>query len=202
VIVAERFRRLSFLIGFLLVFLSFGSTYAQKATSVSGDPYKKWLNEDVLYIISNQERVDFRKLWTNEQRDRFVTAFWDRRNPVPGSATNTFKIEHYRRLAYANAYYAAGIPGWKTDRGRVYVMQGPPDNISYHPYASNLIARILRGSAAENSKKISYVAEVWHYRNVKGRHLDVSFVDTCQCGEYLLVPNESDPSPEPFSPLY
>jgi GWxTD domain-containing protein len=87
--------------------------------------YKKWLMEDVAWIITDQERTDFKKLSTDEQRDDFVVAFWERRNPNPGSPTNKFKEEHYRRLAYANSHFATGVPGWKTDRGRTYILYGP-----------------------------------------------------------------------------
>ena len=87
--------------------------------------YKKWLNEDVLYIISAEERSAFLHLQTNEEREQFIEQFWQRRNPDPDSAENSFKEEHYRRIAYANEHYASGIPGWKTDRGRIYIMWGP-----------------------------------------------------------------------------
>jgi len=88
--------------------------------------YKKWLEEDVAWIITGQERADFVKLSTDKQRDEFVVAFWERRNPRPGSSENKFKEQHYRRLAYANTHFAAGVPGWKTDRGRMYILYGPP----------------------------------------------------------------------------
>ena len=87
--------------------------------------YKKWLSEDVAWIITEEERTDFKKLSTDKQRDDFVVAFWERRNPNPGSSENKFKEEHYRRLAYANTHFAAGVPGWKTDRGRIYILYGP-----------------------------------------------------------------------------
>ena len=95
--------------------------------------YKKWLNEDVVYIISPEERSSFLHLSTNEEREQFIEAFWARRNPDPDSPENTFKEEHYRRIAYANEHYASGIPGWKTDRGRIYIMWGPPDETDSHP---------------------------------------------------------------------
>src|ERR1700740_3472491 len=89
--------------------------------------YKKWLNEDVVYIISPEERSAFVHLTTNEEREQFIEQFWQRRNPDPDSAENTFKEEHYRRIAYTNEHFASGIPGWKTDGGRIYSMRGPPD---------------------------------------------------------------------------
>ena len=96
-------------------------------------PYKKWLDEDVTYIITPEERSAFLRLQTNEEREQFIEQFWLRRNPDPDSPENTFKEEHYRRIAYANEHYASGIPGWKTDRGRIYIMWGPPDEVDSHP---------------------------------------------------------------------
>jgi GWxTD domain-containing protein len=87
--------------------------------------YKKWLREDVAWIITDQERIDYTKLSTDKERDDFVVAFWEHRNPTPGSSENKFKAEHYRRLAYANTHFAAGVPGWRTDRGRIYILYGP-----------------------------------------------------------------------------
>jgi len=96
-------------------------------------PYKKWLDEDVTYIITPEERSAFLRLQTNEEREQFIEQFWLRRNPDPDSPENTFKEEHYRRIAYTNEHYASGIPGWKTDRGRIYIMWGPPDEVDSHP---------------------------------------------------------------------
>ena len=95
--------------------------------------YKKWLNEDVVYIITPEEKNAFLHLATNEEREQFIEQFWQRRNPDPDSAENTYKEEHYRRIAYANEHYASGIPGWKTDRGRIYIMWGPADEVDSHP---------------------------------------------------------------------
>ena len=98
-----------------------------------GKTYKKWLNEDVSYIITDEERAAFKQLSNDEERDNFIEAFWARRDPTPDTPENEFKEEHYRRIAYANEHFAAGIPGWKTDRGRMYVMYGPADEIESHP---------------------------------------------------------------------
>src|SRR5271170_4418700 len=95
--------------------------------------YRKWLDEDVVYIISPEERSAFLHLATNEEREQFIEQFWQRRNPDPDSADNTFKEEHYRRIAYANEHYSSGIPGWKADRGRIYIIWGPPDETDSHP---------------------------------------------------------------------
>ncbi len=96
-------------------------------------PYKKWLNEDVVYIITDEERKSFHQLNTDEEREQFIEQFWLRRDPTPDTAENEYKEEHYRRIAYANDHYASGIPGWKTDRGRIYITFGPPDEIESHP---------------------------------------------------------------------
>ena len=95
--------------------------------------YKTWLNQDATYIISDEERKAFMNLSNDEERDAFIEAFWQRRNPNPDSPENEFREEHYRRIQYANEHYAAGKPGWKTDRGRIYISWGKPDNTDSHP---------------------------------------------------------------------
>jgi GWxTD domain-containing protein len=106
-------------------------------------PYRKWLSEDVLYIITDEERTAFKRLATDEEREQFIEQFWLRRDPSPDSQENDFKEEHYRRIAYANERYASGIPGWKTDRGRIYITFGPPDEIeSPHPSGGTLRAAV------------------------------------------------------------
>src|ERR1051325_10566596 len=96
-------------------------------------PYRKWLNEDVTYIITDEERKAFRNLNTDEEKEQFIEQFWLRRDPSPDTQENEFKEEHYRRIAYANERFASGIPGWKSDRGRIYITFGPPDEIESHP---------------------------------------------------------------------
>src|SRR6202140_1839984 len=96
-------------------------------------PYKKWLNEDVAYIITDEERRAFKRLQTDEEREQFIEQFWLRRDPTPDTVENEFKEEHYRRIAYSNENFASGIPGWKTDRGRIYITYGPPDEKETHP---------------------------------------------------------------------
>jgi GWxTD domain-containing protein len=106
---------------------------AKKLNQELGKTYKKWLNEDVSYIITDEERAAFKQLSNDEERDNFIEAFWARRDPTPDTPENEYKEEHYARIAYANEHFAAGIPGWKTDRGRMYVMYGKPDEIESHP---------------------------------------------------------------------
>ena len=101
-------------------------------------PYKQWLNEDVIYIISPAERQAFLQLETNEEREQFIEQFWLRRSATPDLPDNDFKEEHYRRIAYANEHFASGIPGWKTDRGRMYIMWGPPDEVEVASHRRHL----------------------------------------------------------------
>src|SRR5580692_4258604 len=96
-------------------------------------PYKKWLNEEVIYIISDEERKAFGRLNNDDERENFIEQFWLRRDPTPDTEENEYREEHYRRIAYANETFASGIPGWKTDRGMIYVKFGPPDDRDEHP---------------------------------------------------------------------
>lgn len=157
-----------------------------------GGYYKKWLNEDVVYIISDQEREAFLQLKTNEERDQFIEQFWARRNPDPDSPYNSYKEEHYRRIAYADAHFAAGVPGWRTDRGRIYITFGKPDEIDSHP-SGGTYERPMSEGGGETS---TYPFEDWRYRYIPGigQEVIMEFVDTCMCGEYHLTmdPSEKD----------
>src|SRR5271168_3859051 len=143
-------------------------------------PYKKWLDEDVIYIISPEERHSFLHLATNEEREQFIEAFWQRRNPDPDSPENTFKEEHYRRIAYANEHFASGIPGWKTDRGKIYIMWGPPDEIDSHPSGGSY-ERPANEGGGETS---TYPFEDWRYRYLEGigNNVEIEFVDPTMTG--------------------
>ena len=155
-------------------------------------PYKKWLDEDVVYIITPEERSAFLHLSTNEEREQFIEQFWQRRNPDPDSPENTFKEEHYRRIAYANEHFASGIPGWKTDRGRIYIMWGPPDEIDSHP-SGGTYERPADEGGGETS---TYPFEDWRYRYLEGigENVELEFVDPTMTGEYHLTtdPSEKD----------
>jgi GWxTD domain-containing protein len=154
--------------------------------------YKKWLNEDVVYIIMPEERSAFLHLATNEEREQFIEQFWQRRNPDPDSADNTYKEEHYRRIAYANEHFASGIPGWKTDRGKIYIMWGPPDEIESHPSGGTYDRPAQEGGGTTST----YPFEEWRYRYLEGIKEDVNleFVDPTMSGEYHLTtdPSEKD----------
>src|SRR5579863_1058196 len=156
--------------------------------------YKKWLNEDVVYIISPEERSSFLHLSTNEEREQFIEAFWQRRNPDPDSPENTFKEEHYRRIAYANEHFASGIPGWKTDRGKIYIMWGPADEVDSHPTGGNWDRPADQGGGSTTT----YPWETWRYRHLDGEGLgenvELEFVDPSSTGEYHITmdPSEKD----------
>jgi len=152
--------------------------------------YKKWLNEDVVWIITDQERAAFKQLSNDEERDNFIEAFWQRRDPTPDTEENEYKEEHYRRIAYANEHYAAGIPGWKTDRGRIYIMYGPADEVSGSP-AGGTYERPIEEGGGETS---TFPFEDWRYRYLEGigQEVVIEFVDTCMCGDFHMTIDRSE----------
>ena len=152
--------------------------------------YKTWLNQDVAWIISDQETKAFKSLSNDEERDAFIEQFWLRRNPNPDSPDNEFREEHYRRIAYANEHYAAGKPGWKTDRGHIYISFGKPDSIESHPSGGSY-ERPMDEGGGETS---TFPFETWHYRYLEGvgDNIDIEFVDTCQCGDYHFTIDRSE----------
>jgi GWxTD domain-containing protein len=155
-------------------------------------PYKKWLSEEVPYIITDTERAAFKRLSTDDEREAFIENFWERRNPNPGSPENEFKEEYYRRIAYANEHYASGIQGWKTDRGRIYIMYGPPDEIEAHSSGGMYDRPQSEGGGTTST----YPFEQWRYRYIDGlgNNIILEFVDPTLSGEYHLTmdPGEKD----------
>src|SRR5450755_1897575 len=151
--------------------------------------YRKWLDEDVRWIITDQERSAFMQLSNDEERDQFIEAFWQRRDPTPDTEENEFKEEHYRRIAYANEHYAAGIPGWKSDRGRIYIVFGPADEIDSHPSGGSY-QRPMDEGGGETS---TFPFETWRYRYLEGicQEIIVEFVDSCMCGDYHMTMDRS-----------
>ncbi len=160
--------------------------------------YKKWLNEDVAYIISDQERAAFKQLSNDEERDNFIEAFWQRRDPTPDTEENEYKEEHYRRIAYANEHFAAGIPGWKTDRGRMYIMYGPADEIDSHPSGGSY-ERPMEEGGGETS---TFPFEDWRYRYIEGigQEVIIEFVDNCMCGDYHMTLDRSEKDALKYTP--
>src|SRR5277367_6370065 len=155
-----------------------------------GKSYKKWLDEDVRWIITDEERAAFKQLSNDEERDQFIEAFWQRRDPTPDTEENEYKEEHYRRIAYANEHFAAGIPGWKSDRGRIYIMYGPADEIDSHPSGGTYERPIDEGGGETST----FPFEDWRYRYIEGigQEIIIEFVDPCMCNEYHMTLDRSE----------
>jgi GWxTD domain-containing protein len=136
--------------------------------------YWAWLNEDVVYIITPQERAAFLALTTDDERKQFMVQFWKRRDPTPDTVENEFKEEHYRRIAYANQHFVSQMPGWKTDHGRIYIVYGPPDEIESHP---------------KGDKVRTYPFEQWRYHHIQnvGDNIIIDFADPNWSGEYRMT---------------
>jgi GWxTD domain-containing protein len=152
-------------------------------------PYKKWLDEDVAYIITGEEKDAFKRLSTDDERENFIEQFWLRRDPTPDSEENEYREEHYRRIAYANDRFASGVMGWRTDRGRIYITNGPPDSIEDHASGGSYERPREEGGGSTST----YPFEQWHYRHIDdvGDDITIEFVDQCFCGHYTI---EMDPT--------
>jgi len=152
-------------------------------------PYVNFMH-DVVYIITQEELEAFKQLSNNDERDHFIEDFWARRDPTPDTPENEFKDEHYRRLTYANEHFAAGMPGWRTDRGMIYIKFGPPDEIDSHPTGGPYERPIEQGGGTMTA----YPFEDWRYRHIDGigDDINIEFVDDCQCGAYRMTLNPED----------
>ncbi|HEV7904194.1 MAG TPA: GWxTD domain-containing protein [Pyrinomonadaceae bacterium] len=154
--------------------------------------YKEWVDKDVAYIITDAERSAFKKLITDEEREQFIEAFWQRRDPDPDTDENEYKEQYYERIAYANEHYASGIPGWKTDRGRIYITFGKPDSVEAHPSGGSYDRPSYHGGGSTTT----YPFEVWFYRYLEGigSGIEIEFVDPTGTGEYRIArsPDEKD----------
>jgi GWxTD domain-containing protein len=157
-----------------------------------GSPYKVWLDNDVPYIITDAERETFLKLSTNEERENFIENFWLRRDPTPDTPENEFKEEHFRRIAYANEHFASGEPGWKTDRGRIYIIWGKPDDIDAHPTGGQYNRTPEEGGGSTST----YPFEIWTYNYLEGlgNNIKLEFLDKSGTNQYYLTtdPGEKD----------
>lgn len=160
--------------------------------------YKKWLDQDVAWIITDEERSAFKQLSNDEERDNFIEAFWQRRDPTPDTIENEFKEEHYRRIEYANEHFAAGIPGWKTDRGHMYIAFGPPDEIDAHPSGGSYQRPIEEGGGETST----FPFETWRYRYLEGigQEVMIEFVDPCMCGDYHMTMDRSEKDALKYTP--
>ncbi len=147
---------------------------AQGTKAPAETVWQKWLNEDVVYIITPDERAALERLQTDAERQHFVEQFWERRNPKPGTAKNAYKEEHYRRISYANGHFAAGKPGWETDKGRIYILYGPPDEIESHP-------------AADNRIHSPYEEWMYHHIDGVGDMVIFTFIDKDGTGDFRLA---------------
>ena len=161
-------------------------------------PYSAWLTQDVAYIITNEERAAFKTLTTNPERESFIEQFWLRRDPTPGTTENEYKEEHYRRIAYANEHFrhaAKDLAGWKTDRGRIYIIFGPPDEIETHPSGG----AYERPASEGGGYVTTYPFEQWRYRWIEGVGTDViiEFVDPSMTGEYRMTTDPSEKAKKP-----
>ncbi len=156
------------------------------------DYYSKWLREDIVYLITPEEKTVFEALTSPEEKDQFIEQFWFRRDPDPRTAANQFREEHYRRIAYANELYTSGLPGWKSDRGRIYIIHGPPDSIEMHASGGRYRRKLWEGGGTTST----YPFEVWWYRHIEGvgQGVELEFVDPSFSGEYRLAlsPEEKD----------
>jgi GWxTD domain-containing protein len=165
-----------------------GNKEPQRTISITDDFTSYWLEEDIRWIITDEERGVFKLLKNDEERNQFIEQFWFRRDPTPDTLENEYREEHYRRMVYANEQFASAIPGWKTDRGRIYVMYGPPDEVK----AQSLT--VPSSESADNRQTQSYPLEVWNYRYLEGigQEVELQFVDTCRCGDYRYRMSEQE----------
>ena len=152
--------------------------------------YKDWLEKDVTYVITDEERKAFKKLATDDERERFIEEFWRRRDPDPDTDENEFKEQYYERIAYANEHFASGIPGWKTDRGRIWIMYGKPDELESHPSGGNYDRPSYEGGGNTST----YPFETWFYRYIPGvgSGVEIEFVDPTGSGEYRIARNANE----------
>jgi GWxTD domain-containing protein len=152
--------------------------------------YKEWLEKDVAYIITDEERKAFKKLETDDERERFIEEFWRRRDPDPDTDENEYREEYYERIAYANEHYASGIPGWKSDRGRIYIQWGKPDEVETHPSGGAYNRESYEGGGSTTT----YPFERWFYRYLPGvgSGIEIEFVDPTGSGEYRIARNSDE----------
>ena len=183
----------------LAVVVSIGSlpiaaqnTSAKKKAANPDRIYKQWVDEEVRWIITPEERSAFMKLTTDDERDTFIEQFWRRRDPDPDTPENEYRDEYYRRVAYADAKFASGVPGRNTDRGRIYIVFGPPDSTDSHPAGGQYQRPTNEGGGSTST----FPFEVWFYRHLDNVSdgIEIEFVDPTMSGEYHIArgPDEKD----------
>ncbi|MEP6947368.1 MAG: GWxTD domain-containing protein [Acidobacteriota bacterium] len=147
--------------------------------------FKRWLNQDAVYIITPSERKAFELLKTDQERENFIDTFWRIRDPDPETEVNEYREAYYERMAYVNEHFSSGIPGWKTDRGRIYLMWGKPDSIESHPSGGSYDRPSYEGGGSTTT----YPFETWFYRHMDGPGdgVEIEFVDPTGTGEYRLA---------------
>lgn len=152
--------------------------------------YKKWMTEDVAYIITSDEKKAYNRLTTDGERENFIENFWRRRDPDPDTEENEYREEYFERIAYANEKYASGIPGWKTDRGRIYITFGKPDGVESHPSGGSYDRPSYEGGGSTTT----YPFETWFYRHLDnvGDGIEIEFVDPTGTGEYRIARNANE----------
>jgi hypothetical protein len=164
----------------------------KKKSESSEKVYQRWMDEDVRWIITDEERKAFKTLKTDDERETFIEQFWARRDPDPDTPENEYKEEYAARIAYANQHFASGIPGWKTDRGRIYIVFGPPDSKETHPAGGQYQRPTNEGGGSTST----FPFEIWFYRHLDnvGDGLEIEFVDPTMSGEYHIArsPDEKD----------
>jgi GWxTD domain-containing protein len=166
------------------------STKARTVKPELKEAYKRWLNTDVAYIITKEEKRAFQALQTDEERENFIETFWRRRDPNPDTEENEYREEYYERIAYANQHYTSGIPGWKTDRGRIYIAWGKPDSVESHPSGGSYDRPSYEGGGSTTT----YPFEIWFYRHLDnvGDGVEIEFVDPTGTGEYRIARNANE----------
>ncbi len=166
------------------------NTKARNVKPELKEAYKKWRNTDVAYIITKEEKRAFDALTTDEERENFIENFWRRRDPNPDTEENEYREEYYERIAYANEHYTSGIPGWKTDRGRIYIAWGKPDSVESHPSGGSYDRPSYEGGGSTTT----YPFEIWFYRHLDnvGDGVEIEFVDPTGTGEYRIARNANE----------
>lgn len=186
----------SLLAGVLL--LSGAPALAQRRSEDKVDYFRKWLQQDVVYIVSAEEHDVFEKLTTEEEKTRFIEQFWRSRDPDPSTAVNEFREEHYRRIAYANEHFKAGKAGWRTDRGMIFIKFGPPDRRQTNPTGGRAYRTKQELIASERENPQQHMTalpyEIWEYRYIKGMGQEISFEFVAKDGspDYTLALSPDD----------